>query len=70
MSHGEALMLLTAFDFWNGHGKAELRELLAVLDAERVQLIATLMIASAEGAVAVDNWLTKHRVVGGGLRSV
>lgn len=61
MSHGEQLMLLVAFDFWNGKGKAELGELLAVLDGERMRLVASLMIAATEGSAAVDHWLTEHR---------
>ena len=61
MSHGEQLMLLVAFDFWNGKGKAELSELLSVLDGDRMRLVASLMIATAEGSEAVDRWLTKHR---------
>lgn len=61
LSHGEQLMLLVAFDFWNGHGEAELGDLLAVFDAERIELVASLMIASAKGASAVDRWLEEHR---------
>jgi hypothetical protein len=60
MSHGEALMLLAAFDFWNGEGRAELSELLSVLDAERVVLVASLMIAAAEGPGSVDSWLARN----------
>jgi hypothetical protein len=61
MSHGEALVLLAAFDFWNGQGKVQLSDLLAVLDGERTRLIATLMIAASEGASAVDRWIAEHR---------
>lgn len=68
MSHGEALIVLVAFDFWNGHGHARLDELLAVLDPDRIRLVATLMIAAAEGGEAVDRWLSQHR--GARLRSV
>jgi hypothetical protein len=60
MSHGEALVLLAAFDFWNGQGKALLAELLAVLDADRTRLVAMLMIAAADGPAAVDRWLAEH----------
>lgn len=61
LSHGEALLVLAAFDFWNGHGKVELGEILAVLDGDRTEFLASLMLASSGGAVAVDRWLAEHR---------
>jgi hypothetical protein len=61
LSHGEALVLLAAFDFWNGQGKVELGEILAVLDGDRIELLGSLMLASSGGAVAVDRWLAEHR---------
>lgn len=60
MSHGEALLLLAAFDFWNGHGKVDLGEPLAVLDSDRLKLAASLMIAASEGSRAVDRWIAEH----------
>lgn len=60
MSHGEALVLLASFDFWNGHGEVKFADLLAVLDGMRMRLIATLMIAATDGGTAVDRWLAEH----------
>ena len=60
LSHGEAVMVLTAFDFWNGDGKVEFRELLTVLDRERLALVASLMLASSEGSDAVDRWMAQY----------
>lgn len=57
LSHGEALMVLAALDFWNGHGKAELGELLAVMDGERMKLVASVMIACSQGPSFVDEWI-------------
>ena len=33
LSHGQEIMLRVAFDLWNGGGKAELQDLIGVLDS-------------------------------------
>ena len=60
MSSGEALMLLVTFDLWNGRGNANLGRLLAVLDADRVRDLGTLLAAEADGPDAVDAWLAER----------
>jgi hypothetical protein len=60
LSYGEALMVFVAFDFWNGHGKAQLGELLSVLDAEHMERLASLLIAVSKGPVDVDRWLANQ----------
>src|SRR6266550_22879 len=54
MSRGEQLVLRVCFDFWSGRGKANLGDLLNVLDGTRIRLVASLMIAVVDGATAVD----------------
>jgi hypothetical protein len=61
MSHGEALMVLAAFDFWNGRGKTELGDLLGVLDSDKLHLLGSLLVAVAQGPSFVDRWLTEHQ---------
>ena len=60
LSRGEALMVFAAFDFWNGHGKTQLGDLLAVLDTAHMERLASLLIAVSNGAADVDRWLVDH----------
>lgn len=39
LSSGEILLLRVAFDIWNGHGKAEVGELLATLDEGNLRAV-------------------------------
>lgn len=57
MSSGERVMLLAAFDVWNGQGHARLDEVMYSLDPERLRLVASLLLALAEGGAAIDRWL-------------
>lgn len=59
LSHGEQLMLLAAFDVWNGDGRATLGELLSVLDNQNLANLGTLLVAlaSPNAGRAVDAWL-------------
>src|SRR6266511_260708 len=45
LSHGEALMLGVAFDVWNGHGRAEIGEMLGVLDDGNLRAVVEAMLA-------------------------
>jgi len=56
MSKGERVLLRVAFDFWNAQGMAHLRDVINVLDSERLALVASL--AMAVNAGAVDEWVT------------
>ncbi len=59
LSSGEQVMLRCAFDFWNGEGKVTLyRDLLGVLDSQRLETVLTLALAANSGEAAVDNWIT------------
>lgn len=63
LSSGERVLLLASFSFWNGGhgadglGKLRFTEVLDSLDGEHLRRLAELMIASAEGASAVDSWI-------------
>ena len=62
LSHGEQVMLRCAFDFWNGAGKVTLyRDLLGVLDTQRLTAVLTLALAANAGSAAVDNWIAGQR---------
>lgn len=43
LSHGEAVLLRVAFDFWNGAGKATLDDLLNVLDDKNLRAVLDLV---------------------------
>jgi len=45
LSHGEAVMLRVAFDIWDGHGKAEVGELLATLDERNLHAVTEAILA-------------------------
>ncbi len=51
MSHGEILMLRVAFDVWNGHGKATVADLMAVLDDGNLRAVLAAIAASRPGVV-------------------
>lgn len=61
LSSGEQVMLRCAFDFWNGEGKVTLyRDLLGVLDSERLNAVLTLAMAANAGGDAVGDWIAKR----------
>jgi hypothetical protein len=58
LSHGEQVLLRCAFDFWNGEGKVTLyRDLLGVLDSNRLNKVLTLAMAANAGGDAVEDWI-------------
>jgi len=61
-SHGEQVLLRCAFDFWNGEGKVTLyRDLLGVLDSNRLNAVLTLAMAANAGGDAVEDWIGGQR---------
>lgn len=60
LSSGEGLVLLAAFDLWNGEGRADFSELLYRLDDTRLHLLGSLLIALGSGSAGVDRWLAEH----------
>ena len=62
LSHGQKLMLLAAYDIWNGRGEVTLGDLLSVLDGTNLEALGSLMVAlsSMDGQTAVDHWIAKH----------
>jgi hypothetical protein len=64
LSSGERLILAFALSVWNPFDNRGPRtdELLASLDPPRMRLVATLLLATAEGGsgAAVDRWLEKN----------
>jgi hypothetical protein len=57
LSSGEKILLHCAFDFWGGHGKVLLYDLIGRLDEERTMLVLTLAMAVNNGPAAVDDWI-------------
>lgn len=45
LSSGERVLLLAAFDLWNGMGKCRLSELLSTLDEDNLRLVAEALLA-------------------------
>lgn len=62
LSHGEALVILAAWAFWNGSGRVQFDELMVTLSHGHQQAIFELAIARSAGAAAVDRWLDKYEV--------
>lgn len=60
LSLGQTQMLLVVFDLWNGEGHADLGRVLAVLDEQRLRLLASLLSATAMRVGAVDSWLVQN----------
>jgi hypothetical protein len=62
LSQGEALLILFAFDLWNGQGHASLGKVLGVTDAETLRRIGSLLVAlSSEYAEeAIDLWIAQE----------
>lgn len=52
LSSGERLVLLVAFDVWNGHGNAEVGDLLATLDERRLRAVTDALLARDAGEEA------------------
>jgi hypothetical protein len=67
VSPGERLMVLAAWDVWNGRGKLRWMEAIDRLDRENLSLLQSLTAAYATGTpAAFDRWLQKHSTKGGG----
>ena len=65
LSHGEQVLLRCAFDFWNGAGEVQLcRDLLGVLDSDRLGKVLTLALAANSGGAAVDKWIMMNGPLG------
>jgi hypothetical protein len=57
LSHGEAIILSVAFDFWNGEGWCKLEELLHTLDGTNLRAIADALIAYADGPTGISRYI-------------
>lgn len=58
LSRGEVLMLIAAFDFWNGGGHVHVHELIEHLEPRLLNAIGELLSAVVQGD-AVDRWIAK-----------
>jgi hypothetical protein len=58
LSAGENILVLVAFDFWNGAGKASIWEMMNVLDSMLIRAIGELITAVAQPS---DYQITKWR---------
>jgi hypothetical protein len=57
LSSGERVMLLVTWAFWNSAEKATLADVVYRLDDNNLHAVATLMLALAHGAAALDEWI-------------
>jgi hypothetical protein len=57
LSSGERLILKAAFDFWNGHGKVTIADLLAAVDRDRLCDIASLLVELSNDEPDIDRWI-------------
>ncbi len=54
LSSGERLMVLVAWDVWNGHGKVHIERLLRTLDGDNLRHVGWLLYALSFGQVGVE----------------
>jgi hypothetical protein len=57
LSHGERAIFLSAWAFWNSAPNISLADVASGLDAQSTIAVASLMLAAARGAAAIDAWL-------------
>jgi hypothetical protein len=57
LSSGERQMLMVAFDFWNGTGKATIAGLLATLDGDHLSDIGSLLVELSNDSPDIDRWI-------------
>lgn len=60
LSHGEKVMLFTAWALWNGRGGLTLTELVDTLDRDNLTAVGELLSAYAQGPDALDAWLAEY----------
>lgn len=63
LSSGERVLLLAAFDLWNGTGGLKFGEVPGPLDPRRARKLLSLLSAMTTGSDAVDRWLERERSV-------
>lgn len=63
LSSGERILLLAAFDLWNGTGNLKFGEVPGPLDPRRARKLLSLLSAITCGSDAVDQWLKRERSV-------
>jgi hypothetical protein len=51
LSHGQEIMLRVAFDLWNGGGKAEVQDLIGVLDSGNLRSVLDAILVVRSDAV-------------------
>lgn len=57
LSHGEAIILSVAFDFWGGHGWCKLEELMHTLDGTNLRAVADALLALADGPSGISRYI-------------
>jgi hypothetical protein len=57
LSRGERIIFLSAWAFWNSAPNISLADVASGLDAQNSIAVASLMLAIARGAAAIDAWL-------------
>lgn len=61
LSSGERVMLLAAFDIYNGFGALPFERLVNTLGAEHLRAVCGLVVARAEGGPAVEAWIESQQ---------
>lgn len=61
MSAGEVLLVLVAFDLWNGRGAASLGRVFSTLDEPLAALGSLLVAVSEPDPATVDRWILQQK---------
>jgi hypothetical protein len=57
LSSGERIVVLTAWNIWNGSGNTSLGDAIHRLDDRSLAALGSLLVAVAGGAGEIDRWL-------------
>lgn len=61
LSESERVLVLVAWDAWNGGGETSLERILHSLDRNNLTMVGSLLVAiAAPSSVAVDEWLARY----------
>jgi hypothetical protein len=58
LAGGERILLLAAFELWNGRGGISLSEVVEQLELKPAERLCSLVLAIKRGAKAIDDWIS------------
>jgi hypothetical protein len=58
LAGGERILLLAAFELWNGRGGISLAEVVEQLELKPAERLCSLVLAIKRGAKAIDDWIS------------